>query len=217
MLTIGLDVGSVRRLGGFSWAAVASTGAVTAEGSNDPGALGAVVVCGLVAGEQIAVAAESPLAVPVPDLNRAADLGRGRNGEGSRPWSAGAGAGAMATGLVQLGWLCRYIATHRHSTTATTAVDAFQNGRAELLLAEAFVSSDGKPEPVDGRQDHADAVAAARRLSEMLRNGERSDVSCHPHLPLNLAAAAAMFAGLRIDPREITNDIFVAKVRPMTP
>ena len=36
-------------------------------------------------------------------------LGCGRLGEGSRSWSAGAGAGVLATGLVQVVWLLQQI------------------------------------------------------------------------------------------------------------
>lgn len=80
--------------------------------------------------------------------------------------------------------------------------------------AEAFVSGAGKPVAVDGNQDHADSVAAARRLSTMLRDGEGSDVVCRPHVAFNLAVAAALFGGLMIDSRELANDILVARVRP---
>jgi hypothetical protein len=34
-------------------------------------------------------------------------LGKARDGEGNRPWPAGAGAGALATGLAQGAWMLR--------------------------------------------------------------------------------------------------------------
>ena len=93
----------------------------------------------------------------------------------------------------------------------------FDDG-AELLIAEAMVTSEGKPEPVDGLQDHADAVAAAMRLAELVFTETQglitADVSCQPHSALNLAVVAALHAGLTIDTAELHLDVLVAKVRP---
>ncbi|WP_460599454.1 hypothetical protein [Flexivirga lutea] len=213
----GVDVGSVRRKGGFSW----STADGAQRGQDDPSQLGDAVVSALESG-RVALALECPLSVPVPAAEAMgwADLGRARAGEHNRSWSAGAGAGVLATGLVQLPWLLRYVADRSTvHVVATTQPDAFLAGRANLLIAEAMVTSDGKPEPVDGQQDHADALAAARRLAELLTmaaSGDLiSDVSCLPHVALNLAASAAMHAGLLLDPAELRQDVLVAKARPV--
>jgi hypothetical protein len=214
----GVDVGSVRRKGGFSW----STADASLRGQDDPSQLGDAVVSTLESGRQVALAFECPLSVPVPvtDVSGWMDLGRARAGEHNRSWSAGAGAGVLATGLVQLAWLLRYVADRSGTQVlATTQPGAFLDGRANLLLAEAMVTSDGKPEPVDGHQDHADALAAARRLEVLLTvaaSGELlSDVSCLPHVALNLAASAAMHAGVLLDPAELQQDVLVAKARPV--
>lgn len=214
----GVDVGSVRRRGGFSW----SLTDASVRGQDDPSQLGDAVMSALQSDGRVALAFECPLSVPVPaaDATGWMDLGRARAGEHNRPWSAGAGAGVLATGLVQLPWLLRYVADRSDTqVSATTQPAAFLDGRANLLLAEAMVTSDGKPEPVDGHQDHADALAAARRLEELLTtaaSGEVvSDVSCLPHAALNLAASAAMHAGVLLDPAELRQDVLVAKTRPV--
>ena len=125
----------------------------------------------------------------------------------------------MATGLVQVAWLCRYVVEHCvASPRVTTQLDCFAAAKADLLIAEAMVTSEGKPEPVNRLQDHADAVAAAKRVQEMLTRpaGELgSDVSCAPHVALNLAAAAAIHAGMNIDESELRKDITVAKAKPV--
>lgn len=219
LMVIGVDVGSVRRKGGFSWAS--SDGLL--RGEDDPAALASVVAPALDAGHSVALAFECPLSVPVPGVGEGAwrDLGRARSGEGNRSWSAGAGTGALATGLVQLAWLCRHLGEHCAVTPRTTTqVDRFLGGRADLLIAEAMVTSDGKPEPVDGMQDHADALAAAKRLAEVLEATRAglptpTDVSCQPHRALNLAASAAMHAGLPISTDELCLDVLVAKVLPV--
>lgn len=217
ILVLGVDVGSVRRRGGFSWAS--SDGVL--HGEDDPTALGAVVTSALDADRPVAVAFECPLSVPVPSVDGWRDLGRARSGEGNRSWSAGAGTGALATGLVQLAWLCGYLVEHCAVVPrATTQVSRFLAAEADLFVAEAMVTSDGKPEAVNGMQDHADALAAAKRLAEVLaafREGlpVPADVSCSPHGALNLAATAAAQAVLPIPVGELRQDVLVAKVLPV--
>ncbi|QHC01308.1 hypothetical protein EK0264_14130 [Epidermidibacterium keratini] len=213
---MGVDVGSLRRPGGFSWATPDGQ-----DGADDPSALGAVVVSALNEGRSVALALECPLSVPVPGDEEWKQLGRGRMGEGNRPWSAGAGAAVLTTGLVQLAWLCQHVVEHCSTLPRTTTqLSRFLSGEAELLLAEAMVTSDGKPKTVDRGQDHEDALAAAQRLAGILtaaRAGEavETDVSCSQGA-LNLAATSALHAGLPIASDELRLDVLVAKVRPET-
>lgn len=219
LLVLGIDVGSVRRKGGFAWAS--SDGLLG--GEDDPAALGVVVASALDASRSVALALECPLSIPVPGVGDGEwrDLGRARSGEGNRPWSAGAGTGALATGLVQLAWLCRYVGERcAVPPRATTQVNRFLHGEADLLIAEAMVTSEGKPESVEGMQDQADALAAANRLAEILEVSRvgvlvPTDVSCLPHGALNLAASAIMHAGLPIHSDELRLDVLVAKVWPV--
>ena len=217
MFIFGIDVGSVRRVGGFSWAGIDDEGDVLVVGKDNPQALAEAIVDRLRLGSLVALAFESPLSVPVPlDWH---DLGRARTGEGRRSWSAGAGTGALATGLVQAAWTCRHIAQSVPHVRATTQPDRLGDGKCQLLIAEALVSAEGKPEPVEGDQDHADAIAAAKRLAELI-NSETgsidSDVYCKPAMAFNLAAAVASYAGLSIAANELHMDVYVAKARPVT-
>lgn len=213
---IGLDVGSVRRKGGFSWA----TSDEVVHGQDDPALLGKFIVEQLERGERVALAVECPLSVPIPEPTLAgwAHLGRARSGEGNRPWSAGAGAGALATGLAQLTWLCSFIeANAQRSFRTTTRLNTFQMG-AEFFIAEAMVTATGKPESVGGRQDYADAVASAERLVEVVSSESTTttpDVCCAPMRSLNLAAIAALHAGLDVDPAELRDEVVVAKAEPV--
>jgi hypothetical protein len=189
MLIVGVDVGpSVARV---DFRGRRRMNVHTVDG--DPRRLGSLVVEALSSARRVALAFECPLAVPIPSVlgESWTELGRARQGEGNRSWSAGAGTGALATGLVQLAWLCRYLVEHcRASPRVTTQLDYFTAAEADLLIAEAMVTSEGKPEPVNRLQDHADAVAAAKRVQEMLagQGGDEpsSDVSCAPHIALNL-------------------------------
>ena len=119
---------------------------------------------------------------------------------------------------MQVAWTCKYIVNRVPNLgRVTTQLEQFADGSAQLLLTEAMVTDEGKPEPVDGLQDQADATAAAHRLEEILatwRSTSVSDVSCQPHAAFNLAAAAALYAEMRIDPAELRMDIVVAKSKP---
>jgi hypothetical protein len=218
MLIIGLDVGSVRRKGGFAWA----TADEIVHGQDDPRALGELIAQALDEGRRVALALECPLAIPIPSPDGHAwkDLGRARKGEGDRAWSAGAGTGALATGLAQLAWLCGYLQSRcLRLPRPTTRLASFLTGDANFFIAEAMVTSTGKPEGVSALQDHADAVAAAKRLVEIIDAGVGAagahEVRCAPMQALNLAVIAAMHAGMDIDQHELKQDIVVAKTRPV--
>ncbi|GAA5609503.1 hypothetical protein Spla01_00633 [Streptomyces platensis] len=102
------------------------------------------------------------IAVPAPHGDAWRVLGRARSGEGNRPWSAAAGAGALATGVAQTAWMLSRLHILAPEASATTRPERFAAGQARLLLAEAFVSGTGKPVPVAAGQHAADAEAAAR-------------------------------------------------------
>jgi hypothetical protein len=87
----------------------------------------------------VALGFECPLFVPL-NLQPEA-LTTARSGEGSRPWSAGAGCGALATGLVQVAWILRKI---RQELQAPTPL-VFLNG--QLLLKVKAASALGSAIP----------------------------------------------------------------------
>jgi hypothetical protein len=158
------------------------------------------------------------MSVPVPDGQPRAwrTLGKARGGEGNRPWSAGAGAAALATGLAQGAWMLRQLAITVPGLSATTRPESWQRGSAQLLLAETFITAAGKPEPLPAGQDAADAAAAGLALAEVLNSSGplTSTVRCAPLDPFNLLAAMALWAGLRIDPAELHAEVLVVAAQP---
>src|SRR4051812_32847804 len=97
------DVGSVST-GNFGWArSEPRDGTVVEHDSSSPAGLADAVASELEQRRPVALGFECPLFVPVPAAATA--LGAGRNGEGDRAWSAGAGTGALATGVVQAAWV----------------------------------------------------------------------------------------------------------------
>jgi hypothetical protein len=98
---------------------------------------------------QAALLLEAPMSVPVPGGQPDAwrGLGEAHCGERNRPWSAGAGAGALATGLAQGAWMLRQLAVTVPGLAARTQPRSWRHGAAQLLLAEAFITASGKPDP----------------------------------------------------------------------
>jgi hypothetical protein len=99
------DVGSIKN-GNFGWAetlpgSIELTGTVIGEFASE-------IAKQVKIGSKVAIGYECPLFVPVrkdPVL-----VNSSRNGEGSRSWSAGAGTGALATGLVEVIWVFNKLA-----------------------------------------------------------------------------------------------------------
>ena len=149
---VAVDIGSVRPPSKFAWAAFDAPGrGIVDEGTHPQSAVSALVP-GLLTGAQAALVLEAPMSVPVPVPGRRPDpwqeLGKARRGERDRPWSAGAGAGALVTGLAQGAWMLRQLAITVPGLAATTQPGTWRRGGAQLLLAEAFITASGKPEPL---------------------------------------------------------------------
>ncbi|MGW7648763.1 hypothetical protein [Streptomyces bobili] len=216
---VGVDIGSVAR-GRFAWAAIDAPAPSLAGQGSDPETAVQTLAERLAAGGRAALVLEAPMSVPVPAADRAdgwAALGRARTGEGNRAWSAGAGAGALATGIAQAGWLLARLAGTVPGVRATTRPDRWAAPHGpRLLLAEALVSGTGKPVPTAGDPHAADAEAAARALAGRLPGLPRiaTDVECAPHGSLNLLAAAALWAGMDLPADELRTDVLVLRARP---
>jgi hypothetical protein len=54
---------------------------------------------------------------------------------------------ALATGLAQGAWMLRQLAVTVPGLAATTQPRSWRHGAAQLLLAEAFITASGKPDP----------------------------------------------------------------------
>lgn len=141
------DVGSIGS-GNFGWAdSDGSTG-------NRPSELAACVAKALASNRPVALGFECPLFIPLPISEL--DLGKGRTGEGSRPWSAGAGCGALATGLAQMTWtLAEVRRLSPQEVHPCLDWEAFRAQRSTLLIWEAFVSGKSKG------ADHVDDARVA--------------------------------------------------------
>lgn len=173
------DVGSVPN-GNFGWAD--SDGF---EGNKPSGLVGRTAAA-LAAGRPVALGFECPLFIPLPEAED--QLGKGRIGEGSRAWSAGAGCGALATGLVQATWTLAEIRKQcPHPCHAHLSWDGFEAAGCGLLVWEAFVSGASK-----GSGHISDARLAVEAFAKRL---PRPETEVQASNPMSLAGFALLRAG----------------------
>lgn len=217
---VAVDVGAVRR--NFAWASLDLPGTGVSEAGTNPEGAAQAVHQAVADDVPVALGFEAPIMVPVSSVdepNGWQTLGKARKGESddgqSRPWSAGAGSGALATGLVQLAWVLERVSSLSGGLRCTTQADVWLKAEAELFIWEAFVSGPGKPAPAGATQHAADAAAAGDTFAARLAEARlaSSDVTCDAS-SLNLAAAAAGYAGLSIPGDEIRQPVHVYRTQP---
>ena len=173
------DVGSVTK-GNFGWA--------DSDGDEGilPSELAAKVAAALSDQRPVALGFECPLFVPLPEAE--SELGKRRTGEGNRAWSAGAGCGALATGLVQAAWTLRAIRERcPGSVGAHLDWKSFKEGGGGIFIWEAFVSGSGK-----GSGHVNDAAIAVNAFKRKLPCPE---TDLHATNPVSLAGLALLWAG----------------------
>jgi hypothetical protein len=139
-------------------------------------------------GGYVSLGFECPLFIPCPV--KEADLGKQREGESGRPWSAGAGANAAVLGIEQLCWLLTHVRTRLDGTPLGTLDWAeFQSGRYKLFLWEAFVTGEAK-----SASHTEDALKAVRAFDSALPDPSKANrVSCAS--AISLAGLALLWTG----------------------
>jgi len=180
------DIGSVAK-GRFGWFGIDA--ARTSLSGTSIVELAHTVGAALTSGASVALGFECPLFVPLAEAPER--LTSARPNEGNRPWSAGAGTAALATGLVEMTWiLTRIRATAPDGAGAYLDWGKFQESHGErLFLWEAFVSA---------RSKGADHVSDARIAVDAFL-GALPDVPAanwiHPGAVLSLVGAAMLRSG----------------------
>lgn len=185
--------------GNFGWAGIPFGRTCRPEPSaSNPAGLAQAVADDLHAGKPVALGFECPLSIPVPvDQSR---LGTARDGEGSRPWSAGTGTGVLATGLAQIDWVLRLIRDQLPDSRLYFDWNEFVHARGGLFIWEAFVSAQAKKSSHVG-----DAEAAGEAFRVALPDPASAPIVTidEADRPLSLAAAAALWSGWLTDPRAL--------------
>jgi hypothetical protein len=184
------DIGSVKA-GRFGWAR-GRPGSVEFLRSDSIRELVQAVAADLSNGEIVALGFEAPLFVPLPE--DPVELTRARRGEGHRPWSAGAGCGALAVGTTEVPWILREVRTSLgHSPPCLLRWDGVPDAGPALFLWEAFVSAGAKA-PRDRHGHTGDAEVAVRAFLGALPdlNAANAIVECEVH---SLIGAAILRSG----------------------
>jgi hypothetical protein len=185
-LVVCADIGSVNA-GNFGWWSSAGESGTTPTGLAD------YVASELARSTRVALGFECPLFVPL--VEDEARLTGARPGEGSRAWSAGAGCGALTTGLVQVAWVLRAIRRQLvQAPRAFLAWPEFAGTASGLFLWEAFVSAGAK------RGSHiADAQAGGQAFMRALPNPVTANAVVCESSVYSLVGAAMLRTGWSSD------------------
>lgn len=181
------DVGSIK-MNKFGWCR--ATSEITLIQGTDIVDFADGIANDLSSGNKVALGFECPLFVPVS--NNPVQLTSARMGEGNKPWSAGAGCGALTVGLTECAWVFERL---RQTTTVriipTFKWDEFAEGQANLLIWEAFVTGKSKA------SSHKDDAGIAAKTFWSRYPNISSDVTAEN--PYSLVGAALLRAGLTSD------------------
>jgi len=203
------DIGSVPR-NRFGWARSDPTAAEIERhrGGTEIVDLVEAVALDLGVDRAVAFGFESPLFVPVPE--ESLRLGTARPGEANRSWSAGAGASALVTGIVEIAWILSELRRRLPAASAYLDWDEFTAAGRGLFLWEAFVSAGAKATThVD------DAVVAVAAFSEALPEPIIAN-AVTAERPLSLLGAALVWSGWSDDGDLLHAPCLVIKATPPT-
>lgn len=196
-LVVCADIGSSAK-GNFAWWASSN------ESGNSLASLAEKVATALNQKMPVALGFECPLFVAVGEDEKL--LTKARPGEKARAWSAGAGCGALATGLVQVPWILgRIRARLIHPTNPYLDWTEFQAANAGLFLWEAFVTGSNK-----GNDHMADAEIGVRAFMAALPQ-PRSIIEWSGRKPAiqSLIGLALLSSGWSSDPEIVHRDCLV--------
>lgn len=176
------DVGSIPS-NNFGWASSVDR---EWETGNDIDVFAGKIAAAIKEKDKVSIGFECPLFVPVRDEpHRVASA---RHGEGQRSWSAGAGTGALATGMVQSLWVLRNIRNILGSAPRPTFDWEEFEKTDSVFLWEAFVTSEA------GEVSHVQAARAAlSRFLKVVGPGYAGDID-EPDV-MSLIGACAIRAG----------------------
>jgi len=195
------DIGSVNA-GNFGWAKKGTR--LDLDTNSSIQALAEAVAEDLQSEHPVALGFEAPVFAPVPsDLRK---LGKRRSVDPpTRPWSAGAGATVMSTGLVQLAWVIRWLVKNSPGPwTGNVGVNWSEFLDADvpgLFLWEAMVTGDVKSDKSSQFHNIEDAKLVVNKFDSLGIDGVRKlaeeQAQDDPHISLVGAVLVANSLGFR--------------------
>lgn len=188
MFIAAIDVGSASKMG---WAIHGGL-----SGCGDPEPLIDSIVDALSRDIPVSLGFEAPLWTPRGrTFDRMTANRGGVEATMRRPWSAGAGCGALGAGIANMAWVFERLDDRIGSIKSTTQPDRIRSGNSVLLVWEAFVSGQQKAISHEG-----DAEIAANAFHSAWPNLTTA-INLEPSV--NLAAAALLSAGHDISADEL--------------
>jgi hypothetical protein len=195
------DIGSVKG-GRFGWFGIGLDG--YAAPGNSIEELASAVAEKIRSGGKVALGFECPLFVPLRD--EPMKLTNARSGEGNRSWSAGAGCGALTTGLVEVTWLLEKIRAYTpKSAAAFLDWKAFEKADSGLFLWEAFVTGKAK-----GSGDAHDAEIAVQTFLSAYPNPDSANAISERRV-FSLVGASVLWAKWSEDLQYLSKPCLVIK------
>ena len=153
---------------------------------------------------RVSLGFECPLFLDLPE--DPIELTSARTGEGSRSWSAGAGLGALATGLTEVLWVLNEVRQRTETLiTPTFSIAELNDGKANLLIWEAFVTSKAK-----GDSHTADAEIAVLEFANRMKFS-RFSTDVYVENPYSLVGAALLKSGITKDIGILSQQCLVIK------
>jgi len=202
LVTYAADIGSIKKKR-FGWARnevasdIITNGVCITEFADS-------IVKDIKSGYNVALGFECPLFVPL--YKDPIKLTSSRQGEGSRAWSAGAGCGALATGLTETLWILEYVFNKLETKiNPTYSFEDILNEKSNLLLWEAFVTGESK-----GDSHYDDAIIAVKEFNSRISIGKlTTDVFVDN--PYSLIGAALLRSGITNDLSFLSRQCVVVK------
>ncbi|MDP1947667.1 MAG: hypothetical protein Q8L77_09220 [Nitrospirota bacterium] len=192
------DIGSIAK-GNFGWWSSHGGSGKTAS------SLAAHVGTMLNDGQPVALGFECPLFVPLAVNEN--ELTSARPGEGSYAWSAGAGCGSLAAGLVEVAWVLQEVRGRlTQPVPAFLSWQSFSAAGAGLLVWEAFVSGSAK------QANHiSDAQAGAEAFVDSLPNPMNANAVVCKSEVYSLVGAALLRTGWSVDLKVLSEPCLVIR------
>lgn len=181
------DIGSVKK-DNFGWASLAMESDQEVRSGRDIREFSEHVGRTLAKGGKVALGFECPLWIPVADEPRS--LTEARNGERDRAWSAGAGAGSLATGLTEVAWILERVRQEAGNANAFLRWKRFQREEQGLFIWEALVTGTGK-----SNSHESDARVAVEAFRRALPDPTLKDALRPTRRTRSLIGAALLWAG----------------------
>lgn len=201
MIAVGvIDVGSPKS-GKLGWAILEPGAAPVTGGDLDA----FITQAGALAGKwPLAIGFEAPLFIPT--RAKALDVLTSRHGEGSRPWSAGAGAAVTTAALAITTYTLTGLRALTPQATASTDWTRLPRASGDVLFFEAFVTGLAKG------TDHAhDALIAAEAARELLCGGRAYGSAIGDTDVFSLLGASLLRSGWSTDLSLLSSPCLVVK------